>query len=136
MRRSSRPRQGNITRRGMKAVACVLFSGSVLVGNIVPSVAEAPRLLTPAIPNSPAPSYAEPERSDNSVLWGIGLAAAGVIGCAILGCFGGDDEPVSSSSGSNYHRDDSSQSSGGEYQAAPDTSVGCFWGDEKYGTCH
>lgn len=130
MRRRSRP-------RGRKAVAYVLLSGSLLVSNIAPSLAEEYRNFFGTSSPLSGPSSVEPERSsDNSVWWGVGLAAAGVIGCALLGCFDGDDAPASSNSENNRYRNNGTSNSGGDYDNSPDTSIGCAWGDRKYGTCH
>ena len=78
MRRRSRP-------RGRKAVAYVLLSGSMLVSSIAPSLAEEYRNFFGTSSPLSGPSSVEPERSsDNSVWWGVGLAAAGVFALCIL----------------------------------------------------
>jgi hypothetical protein len=109
----------------------------MLVSSIAPSMAEEYGNFFRTPSPLPGPSSTKPERSsDNSVLWGVGIAATVVIGCAFLGCFDGDDAPTSTNSGNNYRRPDSTSNSGGDYDNSSDTSIGCVWGDRKYGTCH
>jgi len=136
MKRNNQQGESNRKQHGRRAIACVLLSGSLLAGNVLPSVAAERPILPHAAPSSQPPSERE-RSSDNAVLWGIGAVVAGVAACAFLGCFGGDEEPAATSGGgSNLRNYDNSGKSDDDYMETEDTSAGCAWGDRAYGTCH
>lgn len=135
MKRSNTQRQ-----RGMRAIACAVLGGSLVVSSIAPAWAQdtwrsrVVEVDAPSFSTRLPPSF-EPSRSDDdawmapAIILGVGVAA-----CMFLGCFDGDDEPAAASGASEPYY--SSNRSREETVDRPDTSIGCAWGDRAYDTCH
>lgn len=124
----------NRTYSRKRTAACVLLSGFLLVGSVLPSVAAEPRYVMVEDTYPLAPASPAKKRSNDSLLFGLGAAAVAVGACWLLGCFDGGGD-ASNRQGSQNYRNRNPPADGSDALVREDTSVGCAWGDRAYGTC-
>lgn len=117
-----------------RTAVCVLISGFLLVGSVLPSVAAEPRYVVVEDTYPLAPASPAKKRSNDSLLFGLGAAAVAVGACWLLGCFDGGGD-ASNREGSTNYRSGNPPADGSDALVREDTSVGCAWGDRAYGTC-
>ncbi len=120
-----------------RTAVCVLLSGFLLVGSVLPSVAAEPRtvVVKDTYPLAPASPAEKRKRSSNdSILLGLGAVAVAVGACWLVGCFDGSAD-TSNRQGSQNYRNSNPSADRSDELVREDTSVGCAWGDRAYDTC-